>query len=505
MALGINVDGTHHVIPGVFSIVDASDLVDPPSFPTGRIAILGPGSGLLEPGIPHQVMASMSNITAVLQPSDLRTAAMMAINPSPELSGVPEMWLLPVNPSTRSTYQLKGAGAVTLLTFQSAGWGVKYNDLKMSFSTTTNRLTITLDTIVEVYQVATTGTTKIADLKKLIEANSSLVDDLTFGVEGSPTVITDAPFTGGTEGAITSQHWIDAFGQLGSRDIQLVMVTTDDTTIHGLLATHVAQTLGRGFFGYEFAAENWKVFSNREENIAALEADRQISVGAAGQPRMLTPGIGGMYDGVMYPSRLTCALWLGAAALVPPTKPLTNLALNLGQLEVEMDDGEVGEMLSHGFSVPMRNHGPTRQGYVISRQQTTWVKDDNLSRIEFSVGRGVDAIQRAVIEELWQFVGQEGVAAVPARAVFVTNKLLLRAATGLDVLRIVTFTPRVTRGELIGTILRVYFEYTPILPVNYVIAIARLRRTNIIATITDSFDISLSGLGASIGQQAPVG
>lgn len=505
MALGINIDGTHHIIPGVFSIVDATDLVDPPSFPTGRIAIVGEATGQLEPGVPHQVVASPSNITSLLQPSDLRTAALMALSPSPELSGTPELWLVPVNPATHASIDIESGGATKLFTLTSAGYGAKYNQTKVKYVTSSARLTIQLDTVVEAYAF-TAGPNAIANLVANINTYSNLVV-ATWVAEGTPKEIAFTDFSGGLDNTgnnTTNQHWQDALGQLVSKDVQLVAVTTAEAAVHAYLATHVNQTNRIGFFGYDDADLSWNIYGNRETNLTELKADKDISVSAAGHPRMMTPGIGGTFGGTHYPSRLIASMYAGAAALVAPTKPLTNIPLNLGALEVVLDDAEVGDLIENGIAVPMRNHGPGGKGYVISHQRLTWVGDENLSRVELSVRRGIDAVQRAVIEELWQFVGEEGVAQVVTRSVFITNKLLARAARGDDFIRIVTFEPRSTRGELIGTILRVYFEYTPILPINFVIAIAKLRRTNLVAQSTDSFDISLSGLGGSLSQQVPV-
>jgi hypothetical protein len=286
--------------------------------------------------------------------------------------------------------------------------------------------------------------------------------------------------TGGSDGTEDTTTWLNALLLLQTMKIDLILPLTDNTSYHYMVDSHCRWMSGpngkserRCFIGGEL--QNWNGEANRLIAIGNmltysrdLNSDRTVHVGL-GSKHYSPAGVK-----TLYPAYITAAMYCGLAGGSSPVEPLTRKFLRCLGLEVELRISEIETMLeTNACAVPIPD--PVRgAGYVISRQLTCWNQDDDLYRIEFSVGRGADYIAREVRNRHELLIGKAGTEQLDITIVNITNAVL-QAAKREGYIR--NYDPKLTQLLVDGTIRYVDYFAEPILPVNWIFSTYHLMPT----------------------------
>jgi len=277
--------------------------------------------------------------------------------------------------------------------------------------------------------------------------------------------------SGGVDGTTTNSDWQAAFDLLKTMKIDLVVPLTGDDSIHSMADAHCNYMSGpsgkserRSFVGGEL--QSWNSENARLMSIASLlTASKNLN-----SDRTMHVGLGAKFydpDGrvKLYPAYITACMYAGIAGGGSPVLPLTRKYLRCLGLEVDLRVSETEQFLEgNGVAVPIPD--PVQgAGYVISRQLTTWDQDDDLYRIEFSVGRGADYIAREIRNRHELMIGKPGTESLDITIVNVTNAVL-EAAKREEYIR--NLDPKKTQLRVDGTIRYVDYFAEPILPVNWI-------------------------------------
>lgn len=288
--------------------------------------------------------------------------------------------------------------------------------------------------------------------------------------------------TGGTNGTTTNSDWQAAFDLLKTMDIDLIVILSSSAAIHSMGDAHCNYMSGpngkserRLFVGG--ALQSWVSESARTTAVAALVSAAK----ALNADRTMHVGLGSKHydpngNPKLYPAYITACMYAGIAAGRSPVEPLTRKYLRCLGLEVELRVPEIEELLASdapGVAVPIPD---TVQGagYVISRQLTTWGQDDDLYRLEFSVGRGADYIASEVRKRHELIVGKPGDEATDVTIVNITNAVL-EAAKRDGYIR--SYDPKKTQLRADGVVRYVDYSAAPILPINWIFSTYHLEPT----------------------------
>lgn len=585
MSIGVTVNGTFHLLPGVYPIVDASDLVAAEQGGQGILGIVGIGTGVLEPKKVHHVTPNLGVLARqYVAGSEILTAARLAIDPSGQVPGVTNLYLITANPATQATLTLQDTNSLNVVGLRSHGYGAHFNTITAQVDNAAKELTLAFGTgaeqVTEIFNYGTgagtlaalvadindrsalasatlvaagaenlktlvatpfagasdgivggtkasrtlkdnsavdvlkldtkgigtgmnattvavdnatkkvtitqagtqeiftygTGAGSIAALASLMNSTSGLVS-ATFLAAGDESLLTmvAAPFSGGTAPAApTLQDYQDCLDQLGGTNIQLVMLASSMQAAQVALADHCETNKRIGFCGYDLQS-NWGQTAQRDTNIANLQ-NRAASIGS---PAVLFSGVG--TDGL--PSYLAVAKYAGIAAGVAPSVPLNNKDLKTTVAEAELSVEEAEDLLAAGVSPPFRRQNPQRPGFVIADGLSTYTADDNLYNRIVSVRRAADGMNQDIIYELEGYLGNEGTEVTVGRVINAVDRRLRRATLPSSTLRIAGYDRNSISATFESTVLRVYYSFTPIQPIRYIVPIASLKATVIEQTI----------------------
>ncbi len=477
MGIGVNVEGKFAVLPQVIPVLDASSLLSAEQGAQGILAIIGRGTGLIKPKTLVRVDVTSGEIDRLLVPgSEILQAAHFAISPSRQVPGVSELRLITVNPAVQSakTLQDTTGSPVNVITLTSLGYGAKFNGITVQVDNTAKVVTLKLDLVTETFSYGT-GAGSLAALVALINARSGLVSAalLAAGNETLATIAATA-LTGGSDGSPVTQDFTDVFNILAQNEVNLVCLIDSSLTNQTMLADHCEAMRRTGFCGYT-TQTGWTVAGTRVTNIGNLKT----RAGQIGSDAVHFNGIGS--DG--QPSYISIAKYAGIVAGIDPSVPWNNKDLAAVSVETDLTIDEVSDLLDNGVAPPFRRLNPNRPGWVISDGISTWTADDNLFHRIGSVRRGALAMERDIVMEVDQFLGQEATEVTIGRAVTAVNRRLQLATQPGQSVRIVSFDANATRAEFSSTVLRIFYTFTPILPIRFVVPIGSLKPTTITRTI----------------------
>lgn len=283
-----------------------------------------------------------------------------------------------------------------------------------------------------------------------------------------PANIAFTYLAGGTDGSVTNTEWSNAYTTLQTEDVQWVTPITSDSAIHAMNDTHCAfmsnvmRMERRGIVGTASGTADSAAITAAK----ALNSDRTSLVHI------------GYYDFniegklVLMPPYMAAAAIAGAFAGVNPGTPLTNKTLKFRGLERNLRNPTDTDVLIKGGVLCLEN---TPNGYKVVKSITTWLTTTSYNRVEVSVGVAVDFIARNVREALDQLRGQKANQVNLARAVSITESTLRELARpepqGPGVLAGDVDNPPYSgiTATLEGDVLRVEFQCSPVLPINYVL------------------------------------
>jgi hypothetical protein len=173
----------------------------------------------------------------------------------------------------------------------------------------------------------------------------------------------------------------------------------------------------------------------------------------------------------LYPPYMLAALVGAMAAGVSPGTPLTNKSAAIRGLETAAKNPADTDALIMSGVLALE---PTPTGYRVARSVSTWLTNNNYNRVEVSCGAATDYVSRSVRDALQVLVGTKASARMLGRAAVIAETTLRSLAEpeplGPEVIVGDANSPawRNIRATLVGDAIKVEFECSPVIPVNFV-------------------------------------
>lgn len=273
--------------------------------------------------------------------------------------------------------------------------------------------------------------------------------------------------TSAVDGTVTTSEWQMGFDALQAEEVQWVVPVSSDDAVHAMTDTHcaymsnVARKERRCIVGTALATSDATAIAKAK----ALNSDRASLVHI------------GIYDynaaGVMtlYSPYLLAAMIAGAFSGVNPGTAMTNKSLKIRGVERKLRNPTDTDALIPAGVMCIED---ASTGYRVVKSNTTWLNNSNYNRIEVSVGVALDFVSRSVRNTLDELRGAKAnpqtLAEAVSRADTVLRELSVPEPIGPGVLAGDAANPafRGISASIDGDVLRVQFQCSPVIPVNYI-------------------------------------
>lgn len=284
------------------------------------------------------------------------------------------------------------------------------------------------------------------------------------------TLPINLPFTylaGGSEGVTTTAEWQKGFDVLQTVDVQWVVPVSADAAIHAMTDSHCA-------YMSNIARMERRAIVGGDTGVtddAAVLAAKTLNSDRTSYTHL------GIYDYdtngklTLYPAYIAAALLAGAFSGVNPGTALTNRTLKLRGIERKLRNPTDTDKLILGGVLAIED---TPRGYKCVKSITTWLANSNYNRVEISVGVACDFVSRNVRNILDDLRGKKGSPAILSEAVSRTDSILRTLAMpepmgpGVIVGDKINPAYKNITASLEGDVLRVEFQASPVIPVNYI-------------------------------------
>lgn len=318
-----------------------------------------------------------------------------------------------------------------------------------------------------------------ADLQAVIDWFNQSARDLVAatrvaGALAPPTNITGTYLSGGSNGsAPTNQDWQEAFDVLQGADIQWLVPLSSSETIWLMADAHAQFMSGpgkserRAFVGGGLVTDTLaNAISDVQAKAMALNSDRTALVFP---PPLVDDGNGGL---TALPAYFLAAQIAGGFAAMNFGETMTNKTLKIAGIDPLVVNPYDTDSLINGGVLGVRQ---SRRGYIVSKAVPTWLSNDNYNRVEISTGAALDYVARTTREALETFIGRKASPITLHEAIETVDSVLRQLArpepVGIGVIVGDAANPayRGITAEIQGDILRVWFECSPVIPINYVL------------------------------------
>lgn len=287
------------------------------------------------------------------------------------------------------------------------------------------------------------------------------------GATKAPVAVAFTYLSGGTDGTTTNTEWSNAFTTLQGEDVQWVVPLTGTAAIHAMADAHcvymsnVARQERRAIVG----------MASGSTDAQAIAAAKAINSDRTSLTHI------GIYDYdannnlVLFEPWIAAAMIAGAFAGVNPGTPLTNKAIKARGLERKLRNPTDTDALITGGVLCLED---TPNGYKVVQSVTTWLLNTNYNRREVSVGVALDYTMRSVRNAVDELRGSKNNPITLSLAVERTESVLRELArpepSGPGVLAGDAANPAYKNitASADGDILRVEFQASPVIPVNYI-------------------------------------
>ena len=331
------------------------------------------------------------------------------------------------------------------------------------------------------------GTSATSTWSTVTQHNMAIVDWINSTQEGLVTAARVASATlppanvgytylaGGSDGdAPDITDWSNALAVLQAEDVQWIVPISSESTVWAATDAHcsymstVAKRERRAFVGAGTGVSN----ATAKDNAALINSDRTA---------YCHPGIY-HYDNAsifanrrltLYPAYMTAAILGGAFAGITPGETMTNKTVKcLGLESILAAPGDTDGLINHGVLCLYKD---ARSAYRVARAVSTWLNDTRYNRVEISTGVVVDYVSRTVRDALMPFVGKKATPTTLQSVNAMTESVLYRLAQpepiGLGMLVGDGVLPayRNITSSIDGDTLRVSFECSPAIPINYIL------------------------------------
>lgn len=328
-----------------------------------------------------------------------------------------------------------------------------------------------LDTVTA-QSVKTNAYTATADLQAVVDWLNGTGEGYVTATRAAnagtlPAAMAFTYLAGATDGSVTNTEWTNAFTTLQSEDVQWVVPVSNSSSIHAMADTHcafmsnVARMERRAIVGGASGALDSAAITAAK----ALNSDRTSYVHL------------GFYDYdttgklVLFEPYILAALLAGAFSGVNPGTALTNKSIKVRGLERKLRNPTDTDALILGGVLCVEE---TVTGYKVVKSITTWLTNTNYNRVEVSVGVAVDFISRNVRNTLDELRGAKGTPETLAQAVSRVDSALRALAMpepmgpGVIVGDKANPAYKNISASLEGDVMRVEFQCSPVIPINYI-------------------------------------
>lgn len=286
----------------------------------------------------------------------------------------------------------------------------------------------------------------------------------------SGTVPVNAPYTyltGGSDGVTTNSDWQKGFDALQTIDVQWVTPISSTPSIHAMTDSHVA------YMSNVARMERRAIVGG---GTGQTDAEAILAAKALGSDRTSYTHLG-IYDYddngklTLYPAYVAAAMVAAAFAGSNPGTPLTNHTLKIRGIERKLRNPTDTDQLILGGVLCIED---TPKGYKVVKSITTWLVNSNYNRVEVSVGAALDFVSRNVRNILDDLRGAKGTPATLSEAVSRTDSILRTLAQPEPMGPAVIVGDKINpaykniTASLEGDVLRVEFQCSPVIPVNYI-------------------------------------
>lgn len=287
------------------------------------------------------------------------------------------------------------------------------------------------------------------------------------GVGAVPAAVNWTYLSGGSDGVVTNSEWQAAYTTLQAEDVQWVVPLSSSSAIHAMNDTHcaymsnIARMERRGIVGGASGATDDAAIAAAK----ALNSDRSsythlgyYDYDANGNLKLFEP-------------YFMAALLAGAFSGVNPGTALTNKSIKVRGLERKLRNPTDTDKLIKGGVLCVEDKP---NGYRVVKSITTWLNNNNYNRVEISTGVALDFVARNVRDALDPLRGAKGnpqtLALAVARAESALRELARPEPQGPGVIVGDKENPAYKNivAYLEGDVLRVDFQCSPVIPVNYI-------------------------------------
>ena len=269
---------------------------------------------------------------------------------------------------------------------------------------------------------------------------------------------------GGSDGEVNISDWQDCFDVLQTQDVQWVTPLSSESVIHAMCDTHVSYMSNVGRMERR-AIVGGKSGTSDKEAIAAAKAlasDRISYVHL------------GMYDYdssgklTLFPPYILAAKIAGMFSGVTPGYSLTGRTIKIKGIERNLRNPTDTDQLITGGVLCVEN---TKDGYKIVQSITTWRANSKYNRVEVSTGAAVDYVARTVRERAEKIIGGAPGSPIKLSTALQEADTALRQLTTEGIIVGDETSPSFKNltASLEGDVLRLEFEASPGIPVNYVL------------------------------------
>lgn len=326
--------------------------------------------------------------------------------------------------------------------------------------------------------VKTAALTVTGNLQAIIDWLNSNVEGYVTASRASgagkvPNNIAFTYMSGASDGVVTNAQFQAAYDLLQQEDVQWITPLSSAAAIHAMNDAHctymslVGGMERRGICG---------------GGTGVTDTDALAAAKALNSERTSYTHLG-IYDYnsagtlTLYPAYVVAAMVSGMFSAVTPGTALTNKSVKARGLERKLRIPTDTDVLLEGGVLCLTE---TKKGFKIAKSISTWLVNDNHVQVEQSVGAAADMTVRTVRESLDDLRGKGGSPLILAEAVSRAQtalKMLSDAPPlGLGILVGDDKSPpfRKLQASLIGDSVRVSYEASPVIPVNYVLQTAAL-------------------------------
>lgn len=313
--------------------------------------------------------------------------------------------------------------------------------------------------------------TVTANLQAVVDYFNSAAEGFVTATRGAagaaPDNIAFTYLAGGSDGIVTNSSWASGYETLQGEDVQWVVPLTSNAAVHAMNDSHVAfmsnvaRMERRGIVGTASGTSD----DNAILAAKALNSDR-TSLVHLGFFDFNSDGKLALMEPFMLAS-LIAAAFSGSN----PGTALTNKSLKIRGLERKLRNPVDTDKLILGGVLCVED---TPRGYKVVQSITTWLNNTNYNRVEISVGVALDFVARNVRNALDDLRGQKGTVQLLGQAKNRVESALRELARPEPV------GPGVLAGDaespayknisvsLEGDVMRVEFQCSPVIPVNYI-------------------------------------